>query len=254
MSTKRTLLLVVLTVLAVPAAQRTARAADHMNLEASYPLQIEDAYPTAYRNREFLTSFRYELTREDEDRFEIAPQLAYGVLPNTELSVHVPFLMGEASRSGSGDIEVEALYNFNTETIYVPALALEVGGTIPTGKDSDGFDTTVKFLMTKSISRMGSDRVHLNAVWIHNAASLENEREHRYRLIAGYSRRIAADWVILADFIRQTEREKDEDSNILELGFRWQVTPLTVVSFGAGAGIGRESPKARAIVAFQKSF
>jgi hypothetical protein len=173
---------------------------------------------------------------------------------NTEVSLQVPFLLGEASRSGSGDIEVEGLYNFNTETLYLPALALEAGGIIPTGKDSDGFDTTLKFLLTKSISKTGTDRVHLNAAWLHNAAPLEDEREHRYRLIAGYSRRIAPDWVILADFVRQTEREKDEDSNIAELGFRWQLTPLTVLSFGAGAGIGRESPKVRGIIGIQKSF
>lgn len=254
MNKQRLFLLGLAVVIALPGLERTVSAADHINLENGYPLQVEDAYPTAYRNREFLTSVRYELTRENEDRVEIAPQLEYGLFPNTEVSLHVPFILGEASRSGSGDIEVEALYNFNTEGIYLPALALEAGATIPTGKDSDGLDTTVKFLLTKSISRMGTDRVHFNAVWLHNAAPLSHEREHRYRLIAGYSRRIAADWVILADLIRQTEREKDEDSNILELGFRWQVTPLTVVSFGGGAGVGRESPKARAIFAFQKSF
>ena len=72
--------------------------------------------------------------------------------------------------------------------------------------------------------------------------------------MVGYSRRIAADWLILADFVRELERKVKEDSNLLELGFRWQVTPLTVLSFGGGAGIGRESPKARAVIGFQKSF
>lgn len=229
-------------------------AADHINLEEGLPLQVEDAYPIAYRGREIQSSFRYDRTRKDENRLAFSPQLELGILPNTELSIEAPVYFGNADRTGSGDIHVTGLYNFNIESIYLPALALEAEGVIPTGKDNHGFDTGLKFIATKSISQMGTDRIHLNVAWERNAGRLHDEREHRYVAILGYSRRIAADWMILADFVRELERKEKEDSNILELGFRWQVTPLSVVSFGGGAGIGRESPKALAIVGFQKSF
>lgn len=231
-----------------------ARTADHMNLEENLPLQVEDAYPIAHRGREVQAIFRYDYTRENEDKLLLEPQIELGLLPNTELSISSPFFLGEADQRGRGDIEIAGLYNFNTEGLFLPALALEAQGTIPTGVSSDGFDTALKFIATKSISRMGTDRLHLNLAWLHNAAPLADEREHRYAAVLGYSRRLAADWVLVADFVRQTDRIEHEDSNILELGFRWQVTPLTVVSFGAGAGIGRESPKARAVLGFQKSF
>jgi hypothetical protein len=228
-------------------------AADHMNLEEGLPLQMEDAYPIAYRGREVQGIFRYGRTRDDKDRFTLAPQLEFGIFPNTELRMQAPFYVGNADRTGSGDIHVAGLYNFNTETIYLPALAVDAEGVIPTGEHNNGFDTTLKLIATKSISS-GTDRIHANLAWDRNAAALEDEREHRYRAIIGYSRRISADWVILADFVRALERKEHEDSNVLELGFRWQVTPLSVISFGAGAGIGRESPLARAVIGFQKSF
>lgn len=229
-------------------------ASDHLNLEENLPLQVEDAYPIPYRGREVQGVFRYDRTRSDENRLMLEPRLELGVAPNTQVTIRAPFYLGNADRTGSGDIAVGALYNFNTEGLVLPAFALAGEGEIPTGKDSAGFDTTLKFIMTKSVSNTGLDRIHLNVAWLHNSGPRETERENRYVAILGYSRRLAADWVLVADFVREQELKKDEDSNIFEVGARWQLTPLTVISFGAGAGVGRESPEARATVGFQKSF
>jgi Putative MetA-pathway of phenol degradation len=229
-------------------------AADHENLEEGLPAQVEDAYPTAFRNREVQGVFSYDRTRDDKDRFSLEPRIELGIAPNTQFTIRAPFYLGNADKTGSGDIGLSALYNFNTECLTAPAFAIAAEGDIPTGRDSRGFDTMLKLMATKTISRAGSDRVHLNLEWIHNAGLDESEREHRYVAILGYSRRLTADTILVADFVRQEERQKSEDSNVLELGVRWQLTPLTLVSFGAGAGIGRESPLARATLGFQKTF
>lgn len=162
-----------------------AWAADHINLEEGLPLQVEDAYPIAYRGREIQSSFRYDRTRNDENRLALVPQLELGILPNTELSIEAPFYVGNADRTGSGDIHLTGLYNFNTESIVLPALALEAEGVIPTGKDNHGFDTGLKFIATKSITKMGTDRIHLNVEWERNAGRLNDEREHRYVAVVG---------------------------------------------------------------------
>jgi hypothetical protein len=238
--------------LAVPQFQ--AQAADHLNLEENLPVRVEDAYPIAFRGREIQSYFRYDRTRDDKDRFALVPQLELGIAPNTEFQIAAPFYVGNADRTGSGDIELSLLYNFNTEGIWLPALAAEVEGVVPTGKRTRGFDTTLKFIATKSVTRTGQDRVHLNAAWARNAGAWHDEREHRYFVILGYSRPFAPDWLFVADFVREQERERGSNSNIFELGARWQVTPLTVISMGVGAGIGEESPRARAVIGFQKSF
>lgn len=84
--------------------------------------------------------------------------------------------------------------------------------------------------------------------------AMTDEREDRYKAILGYSRRIAADCVILADFVREQDREENNESNLFEVGFRWQITPLTVISFGVGAGVGDESPEVRGVFGIQKSL
>jgi hypothetical protein len=111
-----------------------AQAADHLNLEAGLPTQIEDAYPIAYRGREIQSAFRYDRTRGHENRLLLEPRLEYGLAPNTEVGVSAPFYVGNADRTGSGDVHVEALYNFNTEGLVLPAFALQVAGEIPDGQ------------------------------------------------------------------------------------------------------------------------
>jgi hypothetical protein len=149
---------------------------------------------------------------------------------------------------------LEALYNFNTEGIYFPAFALAARADLPTGREAAGIDTTLKALATKSVSRMGLDRVHLNAAWKRNAGRGPMEREHMYQLIAGYSRRLGADTVIIADYVREQEEDEGKTIDLVELGLRRQLTPLTVLSAGAGAGVSKDSPDFRFTFGLQKSF
>jgi hypothetical protein len=72
--------------------------------------------------------------------------------------------------------------------------------------------------------------------------------------VAGYSRRLGADTVIVADYVREQADEKGKTFDIVELGLRRQLTPLTVLSAGAGAGVSKDSPNVRFTVGFQKSF
>jgi hypothetical protein len=60
--------------------------------------------------------------------------------------------------------------------------------------------------------------------------------------------------MLVTDFVREQEREKDKTANILEAGIRRQLDPLTVLAIGVGAGIGPDSPDIRVTGAFQRSF
>lgn len=232
----------------------TVLAADHLNLEEGLPTLIEDAYPIPYRGREFQASMRYDRAGDHKDRFTLDPRIEYGFAPNWQARLSVPFYVGSADRTDSGDLGLEAFYNFNTEGIYLPAFAASARADLPTGKDSAGIDTTFKFIMTKSVTKTGLDRVHFNAAWTHNAGARDVQRDDMYRLIVGYSRRIGADTVAIVDFIREQQVERKREANIVELGLRRQITPLTVISLGLGAGIGDESPSFRAMLGLQQSF
>ena len=98
------------------------------------------------------------------------------------------------------------------------------------------------------------DRLHLNLEFMHNAGRREDERSTRYAAILGYSTRVGPDTIFVADFSREQERRAGENANIIEAGIRHQVTPRTVFTIGAGAGIREESPKFRISIGIQRSF
>lgn len=232
-----------------------AHAADHTNLEEGLPTEIEDAYPTAYGNRELQLQGRYERTEDGKNRFVLDPRLEYGFARNWQAKIAVPFRLGNADQTGSGDVGVELFYNFNTESLKVPAIAVSARADLPTGKDSRGVDTTYKFIATKTLGAGAKlQRLHLNLIYRNNAKAQASERSNRYGAVLGYSQRLNADTVGVLDFVREQEREKGKTSNVLELGLRRQMTPLRVLALGIGAGIGDDSPRFRLTAALQQSF
>jgi hypothetical protein len=231
-----------------------AYASDHSNLEEGLPVEVEDAYAIGRGGREIQTLTRYEHTADDKDRVVLEPRLEVGLWNNLQGRVSLPFYLGSASRTDSGNIALELFYNFNTEGLYLPAFAVSLRADMPTGTDSRGVDTTLKAIATRSVSRTGLDRVHLNVAWEHNGGAYPDQREHMYRLVVGYSRRVTADWLLVADLVRETEIEKDHESNLVEAGFRGQITPLLVLGIGIGVGIAEESPDVRTTISLQHAF
>jgi hypothetical protein len=231
-------------------------AADHTNLEEGLPTQIEDAYATAYMNREIQLAGRFERTNDGKDRFRLEPIFEYGVAHNAEVSLSVPFLLGNADKTGSGNVRIDALYNLNTESVLLPAFAVVGEAELPSGRDAAGVDTTVKLIASKMINPYSTwlHRLHLNAMWTHNAGSTAEERSDMFAAIIGFSARIGKDTVGIIDIIRRQEREKNKESNIAEIGIRCQWNPLTVISAGGGYGFGDESPKLRLMLGLQRSF
>ena len=232
-----------------------AHASDHINLEPGLPLEVEDAYPTGYLNREFQLSGRYERTAGGKNQYRVDPRLEYGFARNWQARINVPFTLGSGDKRGSGDVSAELFYNFNTEGLKLPAFAASVGATAPTGRDSSGLDTSFKLIATKSLGYAEKlQRVHLNFTYFNNASARADERSNRYAAVAGYSQRMGPQMILLADYVRQQEKQRGMTSNIFEVGLRYQKTPLTVLSFGLGAGLTSQSPDFRATLGLQRSF
>jgi len=248
----RTLAVAMMASVMIPAG----RAADHLNLEEGLPVQIEDAYPIGFMGREFQGLARYEHAEDGTDTIIFRPVLEVGVWRNAQVAVESDLIAGNGDRTGSGNVAVHGLYNFNTETLAWPALAIKGGLEFPTGKSAEGVDTTLKFLLTKTVGKSldSLDRIHFNAAWMHNAEALEDERDDHYMLGLGYSRRVHADAILVVDYIFEQERQEDTDMHLIELGLRYQCTPLSVIAAGIGTGVAEDSPELRATFAFQRSF
>lgn len=250
---RRHMLVVVLNAATVLGASGAAAQTDHLNLEEGIPTQVEDAYPTAFRNREFQIGPRYERADGGGNRVQLDPRIEIGPLRNTQLAITVPVLLGSADQTGSGDIQVDALYNFNTEGLSLPALSLGAQADFPTGEGRQGVDAQFKFLATKSISNRLA-RLHLNVIYARAGDPSPSERRNRYRAILGYSGRFGPDMILVADAVREQLREEGANSNVVELGLRRQMTPLIVLALGIGAGIGEESPDVRITLGLQRTL
>ena len=164
----------------------TAHASDHANLEEGLPVQVEDAYPTAYLNREFQLMGRYERTADGENQYVVEPRLEYGFARNWQARINVPLTLGGGDKRNSGDLGLEAFYNFNTESLQLPAFAVSARAILPTGRDSSGVDTEFKFIATKSLGYAEKlQRVHLNLIYFANASRRADERANHYAAILG---------------------------------------------------------------------
>ncbi len=239
----------------ITSSPERAKAADHLNLEEGLPTEVEDAYPIPYQGIEVQGAFRYERTSEGKDSFVIEPRIEYGFAPNWQGRIAVPTKFGSGEEDGLGNMGVEVFYNFNTETLNTPAFAISVGADFPTSEEGAGVDPTVKLLMTKSLGTGENlDRLHLNVGYTYNDSRQAGERSDYFQAIAGYSRRLNSETILVTDFVYEQEEENNKDAYILELGVRHQLTPLTVLSVGLGAGLTEDSPDFRFTAGFQQSF
>lgn len=136
---------------------------DYFNTDAGRPVRIEDAYALERRGFELQAApLRLERSKGGQYRWGIEPEIAYGILPRTQLEVGFPiaWIDGAAGRtSGLAGIDVSLLHNLNAET-RIPALAVAVEMLLPAGSLApDRVYSSLKGIGTKTFRFA---RFHLN--------------------------------------------------------------------------------------------
>jgi hypothetical protein len=123
--------------LATPAAHAKAQT-DFYNTDAGRPVRIEDAYALERRGFEVQAApLRLERGAGGIYRWGIEPEIAYGILPRTQLEVGFPLAfidggVGGRRTSGLAGIDISVLHNLNAET-RIPALAVAAEVLVPAG-------------------------------------------------------------------------------------------------------------------------
>ena len=139
---------------------------EYRNLDGGRPVRVEDATPTERHGLDLdLTTLRFDRLSQDRTRAQLEPRLAYGILPNTEISLRVPLFIrekGQRPRSGMSGVGVGAMRQLRIESLRVPALALAGDAFIPVGPLAANTAFSGKALLTKT-SSLG--RLHLNAAF-----------------------------------------------------------------------------------------
>ena len=145
---------------ATPARAQT----DYYNTDAGRPLRIEDAHPVERRAFEIQAApVRLERSRGGLYSWTIEPEIAYGVLPRTQVEAGFPLVFIDAgdghSTAGLAGVHLAIMHNLNAETA-LPALALGASVALPAGHlAADEAYVSVKAIMTRTFSWA---RFHIN--------------------------------------------------------------------------------------------
>ena len=217
---------------------------DYYNTDARRPVRVEDAYPVErYAFEAQVAPLRLERLSGGIYHWEIEPELAYGILPRTQVEVGVPFLWQDAAEGGEGfgvgGIDISLLHNLNAETRTLPAFAVAAEALLPVGAHApDRVYPSVKGIATRTYSFA---RFHLNGAYTFGSApeGVDAEAGEVSRWMAG----VAVDKtfplrsaLVIADvFVEQPLHEQDALRWTAEVGTRYQLNPY----FALDAGVGR---------------
>jgi hypothetical protein len=228
-----------------------ALAATPEDISEGAPLTVDDTTVTGKGKRTAQLSAAGERTAAGDYRVRLEPQLKAGIAEGWQASVSVPVIGGSASRATSGDIRVGVQGKFNEESGWLPSIGASLRLALPTGRDTEGLDTRIKLLATKTFAQR--HRVHLNALFENNQDPRPNERSNRRGLVVGYDMKLREGTLLLADYVVEHARERGRHDRLLEAGLRQKVGE-GVLGFGIGAGVGDSATDWRLRLSWQQGF
>ncbi len=227
-----------------------AWALDHDNLDQNRPLQVEDAYPIAKGEIGVESGGLYREQRQGSSYWEPQIQILYGLFYNTQVEIGgnlIRELTSTGVRERFWNLSLGALYNFNTETLNLPAMAVKLEMEFPTEEDWGRMDATLSGLLTRTWGRV---RTHLNLEYTFMGSAQTGERNRVYRAIGGvnyplgYPMRFRE--TLIGDiFTRQSEKSGEDHITGIEVGLRHQLSPRVVLDGGIGTEFAGPSDRSR---------
>lgn len=213
----------------VLAPWRLSAQLDYRNLDTRRPALIEDAYAVErYALELTVPTARLVRSKDGTASYGIYPELTYGLLPNTELSLGAALTERDRSWAMRG-LELSALWNLNTETAW-PALALRAGAELPVGgfaaPETEGW---VAALLTRTFGR---SRVHLNG-------GSGSDGLRWGGLVIDRTLPFHSTLLLAETYARRPSRLEPTQVNA-GVGVRHQVTPTLVVDAGVWRGLRRD--------------
>lgn len=225
------------------AASALAAQTDYYNTDSGRPVRIEDAYPVErYAFELQVAPLRLERSDGGVYTGTFEPELAYGILPRTNVEIGFPLVVsGGADRertTGLGGVELSVFHNLNVETAGLPAFGIAADVLLPVGGFApDQAYPSVKAIATRTFR---FSRVHLNAQYTFGSTP---EQAKNVGEVSRWMAGAAVDktfplraMLLIGDvYVEQPLHEGDDPRWTVEAGTRYQLDPF----FALDAGIGR---------------
>jgi len=209
---------------------------DYRNLDDDRPVVTEDAYPVERYAFELLAPYRFEDEGGGIQHHIFVPEVEYGLARNTQVGVKVAFAgadEGTGTDWGLAGLRLFALYNFNTETRWLPALSLRTDATFPVGSlAGEGSRVAIKAIATRSWGRM---RIHINAARGFGSEDALSVAEplNRWSTSLAVDRTLFRQSILLIGEVAISQAFQDAATAVnASLGGRWQWTPTIVLDAG----------------------
>jgi hypothetical protein len=174
----------------------------------------------------------------------IEPDLAYGILPRTQLEIGFPIVFRDIANGagdgawGGGGIDISLLHNLNTETA-LPAFAVAADLLVPAG----GFGPVDPFASAKAIATktFRFARIHVNGQYTFGEEADEADfarTEEVSRWLAGVAidRAFPLRALLLMGEVVASQPIRDEEDVQWEVaaGLRYQHSPRLALDAGVG--------------------
>jgi hypothetical protein len=241
-----------LTLLAAPAF------ADPQSISTNVPIQVEDAYPTPYGVMTLQSDIRYTNdSYNSRGATGIATEgvIKVGPLPGLQVDLSPSYNFGNQSNADSGYGSIDALYQFNKSTTYIPAFAVHLYYEQPYGAGHLSQMYVIRAIATKNLGPSdGAPRIHINLTDYHLAQPSPTQRKDQLEAIVGVSALLTPDTAIVADVVHGAKPAAGHVETIADVGLRHQITKSWSISGGVGAGIEQQSPEFRVFFALQKDI
>ncbi len=208
---------------------------DYHNLDRGHPIATEDAFPIEWQAIEFTLPVHAE--REGgAGRTVVAPEVAWGVIPNGMFGVAVPISLRDVSGS-QWSMRGFGLVNVAREGSSPVAVALRVDGTHTTR----GYLQSFGVVATRSF---GLTRVHANAgVTIGKVeAAPELEPPGRWQASIAVDRTLWRHALLLAGEALLVHTLDGRTAWLGGAGVRWQLDPGYLLAAGVSRRLASDGP------------
>ncbi len=227
-----------------------ASADEPQNMSAGMATQMQNAFPVPYRAVQLQTVFRVEARDRAGELYRLEPEFRWGLVRDGFVLIRPELRFGPGEGKESGNLRVQGFYNFTQETQVLPATALVVGTTLPTGNDAAGVDGLIRGILTKSA---GPAQFNLNAEVTKMGGVRPMERDVRYRFGLGtdYGARTMLRTGL---FVERAESRGGTPMWSAQAGLFHHLNPTMAIALGAEVGLSRSAPDYQIILGYQQTF